>query len=89
VWILVTFWSFDPCKFVSSQKQIGVYPRYMAVVQNSRAVAAIDFDGLMVRESNGDEIHIESNACVVAKLLPGDAASHQRGGQLGINTTSP
>ncbi len=45
----------------------------MAVVHISRAEAAIDFDGLMARAANGDEILIESNACVVAKLLPGDA----------------
>jgi antitoxin (DNA-binding transcriptional repressor) of toxin-antitoxin stability system len=45
----------------------------MAVVHISRADAANDFDGLMGRAANGDEILIESNACVVAKLLPGDA----------------
>ena len=46
----------------------------MAVVHISRADAANDFDGLMARAANGDAILIESNACVVAKLLPGDAA---------------
>jgi hypothetical protein len=45
----------------------------MAVVHISRTEAASDFDGLMTRAANGDEIHIESNARVVAKLLPGDA----------------
>jgi antitoxin (DNA-binding transcriptional repressor) of toxin-antitoxin stability system len=45
----------------------------MAVVHISRADAANDFDGLMARAANGDEIHIESNAGVVARLLPGDA----------------
>jgi antitoxin (DNA-binding transcriptional repressor) of toxin-antitoxin stability system len=46
----------------------------MAVVHISRADAANDFDGLMARAANGDEILIESDARVVAKLLPGDAA---------------
>jgi antitoxin (DNA-binding transcriptional repressor) of toxin-antitoxin stability system len=45
----------------------------MAVVHISRADAANDFDGLMARAANGDEIFIEANARVVAKLLPGDA----------------
>ncbi len=45
----------------------------MAVVYISRTEAASDFDGLMARAANGDEIHIESNARVVARLLPGDA----------------
>lgn len=45
----------------------------MAVVHISRIEAASDFDGLMARAANGDEIHIESNARVVAKLLPADA----------------
>jgi antitoxin (DNA-binding transcriptional repressor) of toxin-antitoxin stability system len=45
----------------------------MAVVHISRTEAASDFDGLMARAANGDEIHIESNARVVARLLPGDA----------------
>jgi antitoxin (DNA-binding transcriptional repressor) of toxin-antitoxin stability system len=45
----------------------------MAVVHISRADAANDFEGLMTRAANGDEILIESNACVIAKLLPGDA----------------
>ncbi len=49
------------------------YHRGMAVVHISRADAANDFDGLMSRAANGDEIFIEANACVVAKLLPGDA----------------
>jgi hypothetical protein len=44
----------------------------MAVVYISRTEAASDFDGLMARAANGDEIHSESNARV-AKLLPGDA----------------
>jgi antitoxin (DNA-binding transcriptional repressor) of toxin-antitoxin stability system len=45
----------------------------MAVVHISRSEAANDFDGLMARAANGDEIHIESDARVVAKLLPPDA----------------
>jgi len=45
----------------------------MAVVHISRSEAASDFDGLMARAANGDEIHIEFNARVVAKLLPADA----------------
>ena len=45
----------------------------MAVVHISRTEAASDFHGLMARAANGDEIHIESNAHVVARLLPGDA----------------
>lgn len=44
----------------------------MAVVHISRAEAANNFDGLLARAANGDEIHIESGADVVAKLLPGD-----------------
>jgi len=44
----------------------------MAVVHISRAEAASDFEGLMARAANGDEIHIESNARVVARLLPAD-----------------
>ena len=43
------------------------------MVYISRTEAASDFGGLMARAANGDEIHIESNACVVARLLPGDA----------------
>jgi len=53
--------------------QSQVYHRCMAVVHISRTDAANDFDGLMARAANGDEILIESNACVIAKLLPGDA----------------
>jgi antitoxin (DNA-binding transcriptional repressor) of toxin-antitoxin stability system len=45
----------------------------MAIVHISRSEAASDFDGLMARAANGDEIHIESNARVVARLLPADA----------------
>ena len=45
----------------------------MAIVHISRSEAASDFDGLMARAENGDEIHIESNARVVARLLPADA----------------
>jgi antitoxin (DNA-binding transcriptional repressor) of toxin-antitoxin stability system len=45
----------------------------MAVIHISRTEAASDFDGLMARAANGDEIFIESNAQVVARLLPGDA----------------
>ncbi len=45
----------------------------MAVVHISRSEAANDFDGLIARAAKGDEIHIELNTRVVAKLLPGDA----------------
>jgi antitoxin (DNA-binding transcriptional repressor) of toxin-antitoxin stability system len=45
----------------------------MAVIHISRAEAAGNFDGLISRAGNGDEILIESNARVVARLLPGDA----------------
>ena len=44
----------------------------MAVVHISRTDAANDFEGLVARAVNGDEILIETNSCVVAKLLPGD-----------------
>ncbi len=45
----------------------------MAVIHISRAEAARDFDGLITRARNGDEILIESNEGVVARVLPGDA----------------
>jgi antitoxin (DNA-binding transcriptional repressor) of toxin-antitoxin stability system len=45
----------------------------MAVVHISRTEAASNFEGLMTRAANGDEIHIESEARIIAKLLPGDA----------------
>jgi protein-disulfide isomerase len=45
----------------------------MAAVHISRSEAANDFDGLVASGVNGDEIHIESNACVVAKSLPANA----------------
>jgi len=45
----------------------------MAVVHISRAEAASNFEGLMARAANGDEIYIQSEARVIAKLLPGDA----------------
>ena len=45
----------------------------MAVIHISRTDAASDFEGLMTRAANGDEIFIESNARVVARILPGDA----------------
>ena len=44
----------------------------MAVVHISRAEAAINFEGLMARAANGDEIYIQSEARVIAKLLPAD-----------------
>ena len=44
----------------------------MAVIHISRTEAANDFDGLMTHAANGDEVLIESNARVVARLLPGD-----------------
>ena len=45
----------------------------MAVIHISRAEAAGNFDGLISRAGNGDEILIESNARVVARLVPGEA----------------
>ena len=45
----------------------------MAVVHISRVEAATNFEGLMTRAANGDAIHIESEARIIAKLLPGDA----------------
>lgn len=45
----------------------------MAVIHISRTEAAGDFDGLIARAGKGDEILIESNASVIARLLPGDA----------------
>ena len=45
----------------------------MAVIHISRTEAANDFDGLMTRADNGDSIFIESDARIVARLLPGDA----------------
>jgi antitoxin (DNA-binding transcriptional repressor) of toxin-antitoxin stability system len=44
----------------------------MAVIHISRTEAADDFDSLIARASGGDEILIESNERVVARLLPGD-----------------
>ena len=44
----------------------------MAVIHISRIDAAGDFDGLMTRAANEDEILIESDARVVARLLPAD-----------------
>jgi len=44
----------------------------MAVIHISRTEAANDFDGLLARADGGDEILIESNARVIARLLPGD-----------------
>lgn len=64
---------FERYKIDYSKRQSPVYHRCMAVVHISRTDAANDFDGLMARAANGDEILIESNACVVAKLLPGDS----------------
>ncbi len=44
----------------------------MAVIHISRSEAAGNFDGMLARAANGDEILIESDARVVARLLPGD-----------------
>jgi hypothetical protein len=44
----------------------------MAVVHISRSEAASDFEGLMARAANGDEIHIEADARVIVKLLLAD-----------------
>lgn len=48
------------------------YDRGMAVVHISRKEAANDFDGLIARACRGDEILIESDESVVARLLPGE-----------------
>jgi antitoxin (DNA-binding transcriptional repressor) of toxin-antitoxin stability system len=45
----------------------------MAVIHISRAEAASDFDGLLALAANGDEVFIEANMRVVARLLPADA----------------
>jgi antitoxin (DNA-binding transcriptional repressor) of toxin-antitoxin stability system len=45
----------------------------MAVIHISRAQAASDFDGLLAFAANGDEVFIEANERVVARLLPVDA----------------
>ena len=47
--------------------------RLMAVIHISRAEAASDFDGLLTLAANGDEVFIESDKRVVARLLPADA----------------
>jgi antitoxin (DNA-binding transcriptional repressor) of toxin-antitoxin stability system len=57
----------------STPKERLRYHRRMAVIHISRTDAANDFDGLIARAGKGDEILIESNTCVVARLLPGDA----------------
>jgi antitoxin (DNA-binding transcriptional repressor) of toxin-antitoxin stability system len=44
----------------------------MAVIHISRDQAANDFDALITRAGRGDEILIESNERVVARLLPGE-----------------
>lgn len=45
----------------------------MAVIHISRTEAAGNLDGLLARAASGDEILIESDAHVVARLMPGDA----------------
>lgn len=45
----------------------------MAVIHISRAEAASDFDGLLALAANGDEVFIEADERVVARLLPADA----------------
>jgi antitoxin (DNA-binding transcriptional repressor) of toxin-antitoxin stability system len=45
----------------------------MAVIHISRAKAAGDFDGLLALAANGDEVFIEANERVVARLLPAGA----------------
>jgi antitoxin (DNA-binding transcriptional repressor) of toxin-antitoxin stability system len=45
----------------------------MAVIHISRADAAGNFEGLMDRATDGDEIFIELDTRVVARLLPADA----------------
>lgn len=44
----------------------------MAVIRISRSEAANDFDGLIARAGHGEEIFIESEERVVARLLPGN-----------------
>jgi antitoxin (DNA-binding transcriptional repressor) of toxin-antitoxin stability system len=70
--ILVASGCFYSYKFVYSEHAISVYHRCMAVVHISRSEAANNFEGILARAANGDEIHIESDARVIAKLLPGD-----------------
>ena len=45
----------------------------MAVIHISRSQAASDFDGLLALAARGDEVFIEANERVVARLLPVDA----------------
>ena len=45
----------------------------MAVVHISRAEAASDFEALMARAANGDEILIEANTGVIVRLVPAEA----------------
>ena len=45
----------------------------MAVIHISRSEAASDFDGIIALAAKGDEVFIESNERVVARLLPADA----------------
>jgi antitoxin (DNA-binding transcriptional repressor) of toxin-antitoxin stability system len=45
----------------------------MAVIHISRSEAASDFDGVLTLAANGDEVFIESNERVVARVLPADA----------------
>lgn len=44
----------------------------MAVIHISRSEAESNFEGILARAASGDIIHIESDARVIAKLLPGD-----------------
>jgi antitoxin (DNA-binding transcriptional repressor) of toxin-antitoxin stability system len=49
------------------------YNRFMAVIHISRSDAASNFDGLLALAAKGDEVFIESNERVVARLLPAEA----------------
>lgn len=44
----------------------------MAVIHISRSEAETNFEGILARAASGDIIHIESDARVIARLLPGD-----------------
>lgn len=45
----------------------------MAVIHISRSEAASNFDGILALAAKGDEVFIESNERVVARLLPAEA----------------
>jgi len=49
------------------------YHRTMTVIRISRSEAENNFEGILARAAGGDIIHIESDARVIARLLPGDS----------------